>query len=450
MKTMLASERPDVIVRHREGVCRLSAWVTAAILVCMLLQVLQACGEYSNDPVEWRGSVTTFDGVVLAESRQSGDGYVREYPQGSLACQLVGSRYASGVSNGIEDQMAAALEAGQSLQLTLDSGVQKAAERVLKRRTGAIVVMDPDTGAILAMASSPICDLNDVPASTDEALRNRAVELHITGSTFKTITLAAALESGAASIDTPFDAPSELRRAEGSVTNYESESYEGIPLHSAYAHSCNTVFVQLSLQLGVPSLERMAYLFGFGHRISQDIDCAVSEISNPEAMNDLARAWCGAGQAIYANGEAYGPFTTALNMAAATSVVANGGRTMAPYVVATVTNSDGAVVETGSPMVLEEGFISNDHLDQISDAMLEAVREGTATRAAVPDIDVRGKTGTAETLSGKDDGWFCGFASSGDAHVTVVVLLEDAASAEACTMASAVIDESLVILGWGK
>ena len=141
------------------------------------------------------------------------------------------------------------------------------AETLLDGRSGTVVVVNPQTGGVLALASTPACDLND---PDEEGLVNRAVELCIPGSIFKTITLAAALEEGELTLDSVYDAPASLVLPEGAVVNYNTMQYNALTVREAYVQSCNTVFAQISLQLGLDDIDEMAGKFGFDQMISQD------------------------------------------------------------------------------------------------------------------------------------------------------------------------------------
>ncbi len=412
-----------------------------AVLVVACIGVLASCSS-EQQAVEERGTITTSDAVILAQSESQGDGFVRMYPQQSLACQLVGSRYAGEASEGIENRFAEELSSGSNITLSIDSVVQQTAEQALEGLTGTVVVMDPETGALLAVASSPVCDLNKATEENADELNNRATELHIPGSTFKTITLAAALEGDVAAIGSVYDAPSSIAMADGSVSNYGMLQYDPMPLSEAYAKSVNTVFAQLSLQLGTDAVEAMAKEFGFGQQVAQDIDCDVSSILNKDDMTVLGDAWCGVGQALIDKGETTGPVATVLQMASVAAVFANGGKVVSPYAVVSIEDGKGVTMST-DPRVLNEGFISSEHRGQIVDAMREAVVSGTAVNAAVSGVDVYGKTGTAETERGEDDGWFCGCASAGGKSIAVAVMIENATSPDACSVASSVIPSAL-------
>lgn len=377
----------------------------------------------------------TSDGTVLAA--WSGDD--RVYPEGGLACQLVGIMGAPDVSQGVEETYAENLEDGANVTLSIDSNVQRAAEEALGGRTGSVVVMDAGTGAVLAMASAPSCDLNEAAADDARALENGALIARIPGSTFKTITYAAAIESGSLDSDQVFDAPAYLIFPEGEVVNADAVQYGMLPLHQAYALSVNTVFSQVGIALGTDVIVDQAARFGFGADILRDLPCDVSEISGADDLNVLERAWCGTGQALYRSGSGpFGPQATVLQMAVVSAAIANGGTVVLPYVVDRIDRADGSAEEAETE-TLGEPAVSEATAEAVADGMREAVLSGTATRAYVEGADVAGKTGTAEVYDGSTDGWFSGFATADGEALAVTTVLANAKSSEACELAAEVI-----------
>ena len=419
--------------------------IAAKMTIAFVVSVMLVFGTCSCSNVEVkRGSIATSDGVILAESVEDSFGAaMRNYPEGSLACQVVGScngdEGAEGAT-GIESTYAAHLEAASNVVLTLDSKKQALAEAALEGLTGSVVIMDPYTGAVLALASSPAYDLNN-PDDESLGLANLATTSHIPGSSFKTITLSAALESGKMDLESRLNAPASLSVEGGSVRNMDTIQYGIVTLREAYEKSINTVFAQLSFRVGIPEIVHMAEEFGFEANLVRDIECDASKIENVEGMSPLARAWCGVGQALLASDGSVevGPTTTALHMAAITSCFVNGGTLYQPFLVSRVENELGEI-EQMEPSVFNEGFLSDSTIDSVMEAMRGVVRNGTASSAFVPGVDVGGKTGTSETSRNVDDGWFCGFALSGEGDYVVTVLIEGEQSSCAANVFSSVVE----------
>lgn len=241
-----------------------------------------------------RGSIITSDGVTLAESLQQEDGtYVRSYPNGNLAAHVVGyvsqqygttaiesvmndtltgSKDYSSWNNAIAS-LAGQTQPGNTAKLTIDSRIQTAAEQALKGFKGAVVVIDPRTGAVLACASSPTYDNTNIDAllqtggGEDGSMYNRAMDaLYTPGSTFKVVTLSAALETGTASLTSTYQAPGSMDIGNAPVTNSANESYGTISLQQAFAVSSNVVFGQVANEVGANTLVQFANAFGYGQK----------------------------------------------------------------------------------------------------------------------------------------------------------------------------------------
>lgn len=413
---------------------RRRAFLCASVLALGLASALAwGCGPEAEN-VQARGRVLAADGTVLAESVDVSDGEgVRAYPQGGAAAVVVGSCYAHGAPEGIEQVYESELLSGEDVQLTLDLRAQKAAFDALGERAGAAVVLDPGSGAVLAAASTPSYDPSGASAETP-GVENRACRARIPGSTFKTVTLAAALESGGAVLDSRYPAPDRLVFDEGTVVNAGGRSYGEITLEEAYAESVNTVFAQLALDVGMEGIDDMARRFGFGEAVMDDFPLEQSSMVGVGDMSPYEQAWSGVGQAVYReSGDLRGPVMSPVHGAAIAAAIADGGTMRRPYIVQSVGGR--ALREPGDPQP-ESNPVSAGTASLVADCMRRAVSEGTGRSAAVPGVDVGGKTGTAETLDGSDDGWFMGFAQAGDARYAVAVVVEGAESPEACSVAA--------------
>ncbi len=363
---------------------------------------------------------------------------VRTYPLGSTASPLVGSCYTVDSPEGIEQLYADELLAGRDVRLTIDSRIQQAATAALEGLTGSIVVLNPATGAVRAMASAPAYDPSVAKAADDEELANRAAELHIPGSTFKTITLAASLDSGAFTLDSMFPAPAEIVFQGGGVSNYDMIQYPDQTLLQAYAKSINTVFAQLTLEVGFDKVVAMADAFGFDRDIMSDFAIRTSTICGVDAMTARMQAWSGVGQALYQqDGSLQGPVMSPVQGAVIAATVANGGTVVQPFIVESIGGEP--TKATSSPQVLAEGIFSPNTVAQLAQAMRAVVTEGTGRNAQVEGVDVGGKTGTAETRYGADDCWFICFAERDGQSYAIAVLVEGGQSSEAVTAASKVI-----------
>lgn len=405
-----------------------------------------------------RGSIITSDGITLAESVQQEDGsYVRSYPNGNLAAHVVGyysQQYGtSGVESSQNDtltgsrdysswqnalnSLAGITEPGNSVQLTIDSRVQKAAEEALAGRTGSIVAIDPRTGAILAMASAPTYDNTDIATtmeaansdSSDTSLFDRSTQaLYTPGSTFKVLTLAAALENGTTSLDTTYESPATIEIGGADLANIDKTAHGTIPLSEAFALSSNTVFGQVATELGADKLVATAKAFGYGQSLGQDFSSAESIMPDPAEMTEWETAWAGAGQPV-GQGHTPGPQTTNLQNAVMAAAIANNGIAMNPYVVQRVLSPSGTVVKTTKERSLGQA-VSSTTAEQVKEAMLEVVESGTGSGARVPGVKVAGKTGTAETGSALANSTFVGFAPYDTPTIAISVVLEERSSSQ--------------------
>ncbi|GAB1822103.1 peptidoglycan D,D-transpeptidase FtsI family protein [Herbidospora sp. RD11066] len=403
---------------------------------------------------EPRGEVRLRDGTVVAASERVTDqrfAYRRVYPQGALYAPATGyaSLYRTTGIEGAEDgsltgedprvrvrALLKDIDRGATVTLTLDSRAQKAAYDGLAAtgKRGAVVALDPRTGAILAMVSLPSFDPNgfatfDVDELTaydrklqrDPArpLLNRAIgENYPPGSTFKVITAAAALASGDYDPETEVRAPARMKLP-GTQTWLRNSGGEacgdGTPaLLDAFVLSCNTAFADLGLELGEEKLSRWAGAFGFGDAALK-VPLAVAESVYPSGLDRAQTAMSAIGQ--------YDDRATPLSIAMISAAVANGGSLMRPYLVDEVRLRDGTIVRSTDPDEYRD-TMPMAVADRLTEMMVAVTGPGgTGTAAAIPGVKVAAKTGTAEN-EGSDHAIFTAFAPADDPVVAVGVLVE--------------------------
>lgn len=349
---------------------------------------------------------------------------------------------------------------GNTIQLTLDATVQEEARRALGDRVGAVVAINPRTGALLASYSNPAYDPN--PLSSHDAtsilaewerlqsapgrpLVDRVTREHFApGSTFKLIVTAAALERGLAP-DTAF--PNETGYTPPQTTlaihNFSGGACPGgatLTLADALRVSCNTVFARLGVQLGADALIQTAQRFGFNREIPYALPVVDSQI--PKALDPPATAQSAIGQRDVR--------WTPLHAAMIVAAVANDGVLMKPYVVAQVLNPTGRPLrgpDSGPwrDARYPEQAVSSRTAQLMREMMVSVVQSGTGRAAAIPGVEVGGKTGTAQIPDRTPTVWFVGFA--GD-RVAVAVVLPDAGEGatgggEAAPIARAVMEAAL-------
>lgn len=413
-----------------------------------------------------RGSIITSDGLTLAESIQQEDGtYVRSYPNGNLAAHVVGYYSQQYGSSGVEatqdktltgskdysswqnalNSLAGITEPGNSVKLTIDSRIQIAAQQALGSRTGAIVVLDPRTGAVLASASTPMYDNTNIQAAIEQAnasggsdtsMFDRATQaLYTPGSTFKTVTLAAALENGTASLDSTYNSPGRMEIGGADVVSVNERGYGDITLDRAFAVSSNTVFGQVANQVGAERLVACAKAFGYGQSLGTDFSTAPSIMPDPSEMTEWELAWAGAGQPV-GQGHTPGPQTTVMQNAVVAAAIANNGIAMNPHVVAQILAPDGTVIKTTRDRSLGQA-VSSTTADLVKQAMLDVVQNGSGSAASIPGVKVAGKTGTAETNNATANSTFIGFAPYDTPTLAISVVLEESTEDEATAAAVA-------------
>lgn len=330
---------------------------------------------------------------------------------------------------------------GGRVVLTLQEAAQRAAYQGLQGKRGAVVALDPRTGAVLAMASSPSYDparlsshdskgirayWNQLQNDAGNPLLNRAIsQTYPPGSTFKVITSAAALSSGKFTPGTEIPSPTVLKLPQTSNTlkNFGGETCgngKTSTLADAFRISCNTAFGDLGLTLGAGALRKQAEAFGLDDSGLQ-VPTKVATSVFPSTLSPPQVALSAIGQ--------YDVRVTPLQMAMVAAGVANGGEIMKPYVVREVQAPDLSQLSRTNPQVYKRA-VPADVAQQLTSMMELVVQRGTGTAAQIPGVRVAGKTGTAQHAVGQaPHAWFIAFAPANDPQVAVAVLVEDGGSA---------------------
>ncbi|WP_182525136.1 peptidoglycan D,D-transpeptidase FtsI family protein [Nocardioides dongkuii] len=334
---------------------------------------------------------------------------------------------------------------GGNVVTTIDPAAQNAAYEglmsVAGNVEGAVVALEPKTGKILALASSPTYDPNRLAshdftevrdtwdrlqADESDPMLNRVTQTTLPpGSTFKIVTAAAAIENGlyTSAEDLVPGGPTyqlPLTSGESGLIDNEGRSCgeDKIPFAQAMEQSCNTTFARLAIEVGAEGMKEQAEAFGFNNEYLEDLrPQAVS--TYPEKANEPEVGQTGIGQ--------FNVSSTPLQMAMVAAGIANNGIVMRPYVVDEVQSADLDVVETTQPEDYSEA-VSPSTANVLTELMVSTVDEGTASPAAIPGVQVAGKTGTAQ--SGIDEvppyAWFVSFAPADDPEVAVAVMIQKA------------------------
>ncbi|MEU2284423.1 penicillin-binding transpeptidase domain-containing protein [Streptomyces sp. NPDC013178] len=327
---------------------------------------------------------------------------------------------------------------------TIDPDVQKAAYDALGDTKGAAVAIDPTTGRILAVVSTPSYDPSSLTdantagaawkklnADPDKPLTNRALRQPLPpGSTFKLVVAAAALEDGLySSVDDRTDSPDPYTLP-GTTTVLRNENTsapcENASIRVALQYSCNNVFAHMAVQLGQDKVKAMAEKFGFN---DDELDVPVRAYPSvyPSGMDESSTALTGIGQ--------FDVTATPLQMAMVSAAIANGGKLVSPHMVSQITDSGGDVLTNYDDEASTTQVVSSGTAEQLQSAMRTVVEKGTGTNARIDGVTVGGKTGTAqhgENNSKTPYAWFTSYGKAGGKEVAVAVVVEqsDAARSE--------------------
>jgi peptidoglycan glycosyltransferase len=409
-----------------------------------------------------RGDIVSADGQVLARSvpdAEDGDDFdfQREYPQGDLFAQIVGYQSFVFGNTGVEKEyndelvgrdldldlrnlpdILSGRENTGNVVLTINSAAQALARDLLAGQRGSIVALDPRTGDILAMYSTPSYDpqpfaghdtiavqtygelLRADPTKPDLPRAYR--ERYPPGSTFKTVTSSVALETGLVTPTEPvFPSISELDLplTDSTLSNFGGRNCGGNLIQS-FRQSCNTTFARIGLDLGetfIPGMEA----FGVYDAPPLDLSPGAASSDGPDPGTfqtdapNFARAGIGQGDV----------FVTPLELALIGAGIANGGVIMQPHVMAEITDAEGGSVRT-----FDDGSwrtaTSSATAQTVTSMMVEVVANGTGTAGQIPGVTVAGKTGTAQIAEGiSPHTWFLAFAPAEDPQVVVAVLVEN-------------------------
>jgi penicillin-binding protein A len=442
----------------------------ALIINLSYLQVFKA-GDLRNQAGNKRVILTEYSrerGPILlgsqaiAKSVPTTDNlkYLREYGDGSTYASITGFYSLVYGATGIESQANDILAGndsrffvdrlqqlfanrepkGGAIRLSIDPDAQDAAMKALNGRTGAVVAIDPTTGAILALASSPSFDPNllsshdaaeiqktyeGLNSDPKQPLLNRPLAMTLPpGSTFKLITAAAALESGKYSADSELPGPKKLKLPGtdvqlGNWTGKSCGTNDVTTLHAALEMSCNTAFASLGMQLGPEAIGAQAKKFGFESEFDVPMAAAISRF--PTNLNEPQTAMSAIGQ--------FDVRATALQMALVAAGIANDGVVMKPYLISQVLGPDLTVLQSTNPSAFGRAM-SVENSKILRNMMVGVVTNGTASNARISGISVGGKTGTAENTPGDPaHAWFVGLAPSEQPKIAIAVVLQNGGGA---------------------
>jgi peptidoglycan glycosyltransferase len=459
-----------------------------AVLFAQLAYVqVFAADDIKNNPANFsrqliaeynvqRGKILTADGLVLAESVPAPNGsryrYERRYPQGDLYGYITGfysriygrsaleqsmNSYLSGEApelaiSTFTDLFLGREKRGGNIFVTVDPNLQELARTALGPNQGAVVAMDPRSGDILALYSTPGFDPSELSSGSDAEMRQAwkrlnadpdkpllalsHQELFLPGSSFKIVTASAALENGFGP-DSPWPNPHRLTLplTNEQLQNFGDDFCNGgssqVTLIQAFEESCNVTFAEVGLRLGAERLAAQARAYGLcgtlpperttceGPLISFELPFQNGRFPEPEYFerNDPLLAF----SAIGLDNDLVNP----LQMALMASTVANGGEMPQPRIVSEIRDSQGRVVREFGVGTVRRA-ISASTAAALTQMMIAVVNNGSGYRAAIPGIQVAGKTGTATNGEGRPpNAWFTAFAPAQDPRIAVSVIVLD-------------------------
>lgn len=389
-----------------------------------------------------RGKIYSADGETLAYSEMTENNQKRIYPFNNLYSHVIGynnqtygrsmleytyngyimgSAFSNEVYNIRQRIMGSDLQ-GADLTLTINHGLQKKAYELLGNKKGSVVVLNPKTGATLALVSKPDFNPNEDALKKDweKILENenspllpRATQgLYTPGSVFKTITAVSAVENGLED-ETMVDEGSTVI-AGYRFSNYDGNAHGELDLVRAFAKSSNVFFVTLADMLGYDTMKNTMERFMVNREINFDLSLNKSAGLSDKSKTNVAAAGMGQGDMQ----------VTPMNMALIAAAIANDGVMMSPYLVemANLANGYGVYQHTNSVLSKCTDTVTAFKLQKM---MIECVKSGTGTGARVSGVTVAGKTGTAEN-AGKDHAWFIAFAPAENPQIAISVVIENA------------------------
>ena len=394
-----------------------------------------------------RGSITDRNGNVLAETQVADDGTeTRYYPYSSLFSHVVGysddqlgrtglesvENFELLTSNAffiekIQNEFEGSKNQGDTVITTLDADLQQAASDALGSYKGAVVIMEADTGKILAMVSKPDYDPNDIASdwqtlNTDEEnspLLNRATGgSYAPGSVFKIVTTLAYMRQNSNYSDYSYNCSGSITEDGTTIPCAGGNIHGQEDLRSSFANSCNSSFANIGLQLDISGFRDTADDLLFNSPLPGVLDYTKSSfvLDQDSPTSEIMMTAMGHGRTTVS------PY----HMALITQAIANGGTLMEPYLVDSVTNYTGTEVRRNVPKSYAR-LMTSDEASQLKEYMSAVVEEGTGSVLSGRSYTVAGKTGTAEYSSDDSDrthSWFTGFTNVDNPELVITVITE--------------------------
>lgn len=392
-----------------------------------------------------RGEILSAEGEVLARTITEEDGSeTREYPYDEMFAHVVG-RLAKGTT-GIEasenirmvtadtnpldnmlNELVGNKSIGDSVVTTLRVDLQQVAYDALGDYRGAVVVMEPSTGKILAMVSKPDYDPNDIEdiwtelvedEDKESPLLNRATQgLYPPGSTFKILTALAYIRENPLYDSYQYDCNGEITYNKMTIHCYNNHAHGDVDLIKSFAKSCNSSFANIGSLLNLDDFNAICEEFLFNKQLSFELPSNPSKFSLSSTNSSVKETMQTAiGQGL--------TLMTPLHNAMIVSTIANNGVMMEPYVVNHIINADGKIVKRYASKEYKK-LMSIEETNILEKMMKEVVISGTASKLQGMDMEVAGKTGSAEQTGKAAHSWFVGYAPVDKPEIVVSVIVEN-------------------------
>ena len=390
-----------------------------------------------------KGEIITSDGYVIAETITDEEGNEsRNYPYGKMFAHVTG--YSSSVRTGLEKQLNFTLlrshsffveqlvsqftnekQFGDNVVTTIRYDLQETAYNALGSYDGAVIVMEPSTGKILAMVSKPTYNPNTIESDWESlqegsSLYNRATQGQYTpGSVFKIMTLLAYMESNPDTYnDYSFECTGEITIGNKTIHCASNKKHGTVDLEASFAKSCNTSFANMMQSIDEEVFQNLCDSTLFNQNLPIAFESSVSSFAIAESDDNALKMDTAIGQGK--------TLVSPLHMAMLASAVCNDGVVMRPYLVERVENYEGILVEETKTKEYKTLFNEN-QVSVLTDYMRATVEEGTASRLNKDAYTAYGKTGTAQTTSDLDqtNAWFVGYAEKDGKEIAIAVIVED-------------------------
>lgn len=446
-------------VRNREF-----AWITyffvilfIALMGYLVYFTVARAGSFVNSPYNQRqdafakdvvrGAITDRNGNVLAQTNVAEDGSeTRYYPYGSLFSHVVGYSDSELGKTGLEsvenfelltsnaffvekiqNEFNDAKNQGDTVVTTLDADLQQAASDAMGDYKGAVIIMEADTGKILAMVSKPDFDPNEISANwdtlnTDEEnspLLNRATNgSYAPGSVFKIVTALAYMRQDSGYSNYTYDCTGSITAGGTTISCAGGTAHGHQDFRSAFANSCNSAFIDIGLKLDLDGYRETAEDLLFNSSLPSVLGYSKGSFVLDEDSGESEVMMTAMGQ-----GET---MVSPYQMALITQAIANGGTLMEPYLVDSVTNYTGTEVRRNVPQSYAR-LMTSDEAAQLKEYMQAVVSEGTGSTLSGRSYTVAGKTGTAQYSTSERDrshSWFTGFTNVDNPELVITVITE--------------------------